>query len=226
MAESGVKNACNVPYADVEGEEKAYADFFTQKKLHVVRPSHFEQRRSETIGNRRGNPHPVKKKKFHIKYFPHGQLLRVRRPHYLRRDSQASKSVLDNNLGIDYYEDQELIDRLPAIYHQLFEFWIADGFAGYHTAKPTWRCLEWLYGHRIKPKKNKCLHELETRQEKLRFLYNRADIAIDGVVTDEYLERHFGHLIDELDAHIKIAREEKLKAEDENATGASQAESS
>lgn len=66
-----------------------------------------------------------------------------------------------------------------------------------------------LYGHRIRPKKFLLLHQLKSREEKLFWLYQRADIAIDGTPTEGYLERHFGHLIPELDRHIEIAKREK-----------------
>ena len=114
MAEFGVKNARTVPYVRLDEEESVHADFFTQKKLPVDHPEHVYQQKlrvespvdhhfhKSPFGNRRGSQHPVKKVHFDPKLFPYGQLMRVTRPHYLRRDSGDSRLVLDNQGSVIY----------------------------------------------------------------------------------------------------------------------------
>ena len=216
-SDSGLKNSANVPFVDNES-----TDFFSQRKIPVDDPHHFYQKKLRVgrtplphyvYGNRRGSQYPVKKVQFQPKLFPYGQLFTVSRPYELRRDSGDSEYVLKDQGDVIYYSADtfpELIG-LPPRYHHLFKFWSEDGFANYHPFKPTWHSLELLYGHRLNPEKHLLLHELKTREEKLRWLYMRCEEQVDHTPSVGYLELMLGHLLQELDRHILIAKAEKEK---------------
>ena len=172
------------------------------------------------VASKRKSEQPVKKVRFDHKLFPYGQLIRVVKPYYLRSDSDNAKLELDYPGSVSYYHDESLLflQKLSPIYHHLYKFWSEDGFANFHSLKPTWQSLDLLYGHRLKPEKFKLLHQLETRESKLRWMYLRSELIVDGYAPKHYLERHLGHLIPELDRHIDIAKQEKEQKENNGST--------
>ena len=177
-----------------------------------------EAEKKPVTSTKRKSEQPVKKVRFDHKFFPHGQVIRVVKPYNLRGDSRYARLELDYPGTVSYYHEanRPFLQKLPPVYHQLYKFWSDDGFANFHSLKPTWHSLALLYGHRLNPDKFKLLHQLETRESKLRWLYLRSELIVDGYAPKHYLERHLGHLIPELDRHIDIAKQEKEQKEKNN----------